>query len=267
MLSANVALLLTLLGAPSATTDRTVVVLDIQAGHGVPADLANALTDSLEIQVRHRAAGFRVIGASDVRAMIQFDTQKSKLGCQETSCLAEIGGALGAQEVISGALVRLGDTFVMTLRRVDVAKAVVITDASETVKNGKEDQLLDALQAATQQLFRVSDTHAFLQSPTTYNPDSAVESTEPARATGGGHSRALPIMLGIGALAAIAVAVYGAVQVIDFQNLKSQSASNPGSVTIEEGLSSQNNATIGTYLLIGGAVAAAGLGTGAVLTW
>lgn len=266
MLSANVVFLL-LLAAPPGKVDKSVVVLDIQAGHGVPADLASALTDSLEVQVRHRASGYRVIGASDVRAMIQFDAQKSKLGCQETGCLAEIGGALGAQEVISGSLVRLGDTFVLTLRRVDVAKAVVISDASETVKGAKEEQLLDALHTGTEQLFRIDDSHAVLASPRNYNPDSAVESTPPPRESGSGHSRALPLLLGIGALAAAVVAVYGAVQVADFQNLKSQSASQQGSVSITDGASAQNSATVGTYLLIGGAIAAVGLGTGAVLTW
>jgi hypothetical protein len=263
MYATSVALLLLLQAAPSGKTEQSVVVLDIQAGHGVPADLASALTDSLEVQVRHRATGYRVIGASDVRSMIQFDAQKTKLGCQETGCLAEIGGALGAQEVVSGSLVRLGDTFVLTLRRVDVAKAVVISDASQTVKGGKEDQLLDAVQAGAAQLFQPS--HPLLESPRNYNPDSAVESTPPPAEKGGGHSKLLPVLLGVGAVAAAVVAVYGAVQVIDYQNLKSQSVNNP--ITIEEGISAQNNATIGTYLLIGGAIAAAGLGTGAVLTW
>jgi hypothetical protein len=228
----------------------------------VPNDLASALNDLVEVQVRKRAAGFRVIGASDVRSMLQLETQKSKLGCQETGCLAEIGGALGAQEVVTGSLVRLGDTFVLTLRRVDVSKALVIADVSETVKGAKEEQLLDAVQNGAEQLYRPSTPLTLTPS----NPPAPIPAVEePAPAPQPSHSHALGIGLAVGALAAAAVAIYGAFQVANFQSLKQQSQTQ--SIPISQGISSQNQAVTGTWLGWGGAVVAAGLGTGAVLAW
>jgi hypothetical protein len=239
-----------------------VVVLDIQSGHGVSADLASALNDSLEVEVRKRAVGYRVIGASDVRSMLALEAQKSKLGCQETGCLAEIGGALGAQEVVTGSLVRLGDTFVLTLRRVDVAKALVMGDVSETVKGAKEDPLLDAVRDGAAQLFGA--TPMTLTPSGSHAPIAAVEEGPPAAH---GHSHALGICLAVGAVAATAVAIYGAIQVANFQSLKQQSVNNPGNVTIAQGMASQNQAVLGTWLGFGGAIVAAGLGTSAVLAW
>ncbi len=263
MLSAHASLLLFLLTAPPPKANPSVVVLDIQSGHGVSPDLAAALNDSLEVAVRKGAQGYRVIGASDVRAMLQFDAQKSKLGCQETGCLAEIGGALGAQEVVTGSLVRLGDTFVLTLRRVDVAKALVIGDVSETVKGAKEEQLLDAVHDGATQLFGATPPMN-LTPESSHAPIAAVEQPAPAAAPQG-HSHALGIGLAAGALAATAVAIYGAFQVANFQSLKQQSLTQ--SIPISQGVSSQNQAVVGTWLGIGGAVVAAGLGTGAVLAW
>jgi hypothetical protein len=260
MLIAHAALLMLVFSSPPAKKPPSVVVLDIQSGHGVSADLASALNDSLEVEVRKRAAGYRVIGASDVRSMLALEAQKSKLGCQETGCLAEIGGALGAQEVVTGSLVRLGDTFVLTLRRVDVAKALVMGDVSETVKGAKEDPLLDAVRDGAAQLFGAG--------PITLTPSSShapIAAVEEGPAAPHGHSHTLGIVLAVGAVAATAVAIYGAFQVANFQSLKGQSQTQP--ISISQGMASQNQAVLGTWLGFGGAIVAAGLGTGAVLAW
>ena len=60
--------------------------------------------------------GYTVITTQDIRAMLGFERQKALLGCEsDTSCLAEIGGALGADLIISGTIGKLGDAYSMSL--------------------------------------------------------------------------------------------------------------------------------------------------------
>lgn len=71
---------------------------------------------------------FEVIGASDIAAMLGFERQKQLLGCAEeaSSCLAELGGALGAEYVLFGSVARLDQTRRVDLKLMDATKNQVI---------------------------------------------------------------------------------------------------------------------------------------------
>jgi hypothetical protein len=69
-----------------------VAVTEVKSVQGVAVGTATILSDIVVSEVaRH---GYDVISQSDISAMIGFEKQKKMLGCDETSCLAEIGGAL-----------------------------------------------------------------------------------------------------------------------------------------------------------------------------
>ena len=109
--------------APAADKQR-VLVLDLDAS-GVDAGqvkLINGLvTDSVA-----RFERFEVISSADVRQLVAMEADKSAAGCDTSSCLAEVAGALGAQKVVFGNLGRLGNLTIVTLSLFDTkaAKAV-----------------------------------------------------------------------------------------------------------------------------------------------
>jgi tetratricopeptide (TPR) repeat protein len=77
------------------------------------------------------------------------------------------------------------------------------------------------------------------------------------------RSSAWPWVLGVAAVAAAGVSVWGWVQVASFESLK-----NPHTtVSVAQAQSSQSAAAVGEPVGIVGAVAVAGLATGLVLTW
>ncbi len=105
--------------APAADRPR-LVVQDIVPGKGVDPAVAQSLSASLAKELQRRGV-HDVVTAQDIAALLGQERQKQLLGCgdEATSCLAELAGALNARLLVSGALVRLGSAWQLTLQTVD----------------------------------------------------------------------------------------------------------------------------------------------------
>ncbi|HEY6006384.1 MAG TPA: hypothetical protein VIV57_26125 [Anaeromyxobacter sp.] len=134
-MNALAALALLLAAAPAGGAPR-IAVWGIEAGPDVSPGAAQILGDVVATELS-RAGRFQVIGRSDLGALLGWEKQKAVLGCTESSCLAEIGGAIGADLVLSGQAGRLGTQYRLSLLVVDARKAVAraraarFTEASE----------------------------------------------------------------------------------------------------------------------------------------
>jgi TolB-like protein len=51
-------------------------------------------------------------------------------GCAEASCIAELGGALGAQYIITGNLDRLGSLYILSLKLIDIEQVSAVKTAA-----------------------------------------------------------------------------------------------------------------------------------------
>jgi TolB-like protein len=98
--------------------------------------------------------GFDVIGRSDITSLIGFEKQKQVMGCAEDStCLAEIGGALGVDFILVGSLGRIGNLYRLDVKLVDTRKARVRNRLGVTVE-GAEEKLVAAIQKAIRDLLK-----------------------------------------------------------------------------------------------------------------
>ncbi len=71
--------------------------------------LASDLTEAALDEVRTGFEGIDVIGANEVRAMLEVEANEMIIGCNdETACFAEIGAALGADHLLIGRVSRVG---------------------------------------------------------------------------------------------------------------------------------------------------------------
>jgi hypothetical protein len=236
-----------LLAFALSATPVTLAVLDLSAHEGVSADLARSLSEVLVVEVRNAAPGVRVFGSADVTTLIHFQQEKTKLGqrCQDSTCLAEIGGAMGAKEMISGSLSILGGDYLLVLRRLDVAHAKVLAETSGSAPQGDSARLRELVRSGVQGLFA---------------PGGEVS------AGGSPHrARIWPWVLGGGALVTLGACTIGWVEVSGFTSLRGQSQT--GAVTYAQAQAAQPGAQAGQVVGIAGAIATAGLGAGAVLTW
>ena len=128
-----------------------IAVLDVQAQSSVPESMATGVLSLVVHDVRQRAVPALVVGADEIRAMVGVEHQKQLLGCTEVSCLAEIGGALGAEKLVLGSLSRFGETYVLDLKLVDARTAKVLAEGSARVK--EEGALPDAVTQSVASLF------------------------------------------------------------------------------------------------------------------
>jgi hypothetical protein len=192
-----------------------------------------------------------VLSSDDIRSMLAMVQQRQKSGCQEVACLAEIGGALGAKRLVTGSLSKLGDTYLLDVRLVDVDHAQVIKQTSVRIRGKGDEALLDAVSGLVGQLF-----------PQAAAPALALQASpapEPSR------SHALGIGLAAGA---VAVAVFAVVAFADspFNTyLSDQSHHTPLTQSTANSVTSNGNLWMG--LGIGAAAVAVAGGTGAVIAW
>jgi hypothetical protein len=77
------------------------------------------------------------------------------LGCSDQGCLAELGGALGAQYMIAGTVGRIGDQYLLHLKLIATREARTANRVAEAF-SGDEAQLIAATRFATRRLVGVS---------------------------------------------------------------------------------------------------------------
>jgi len=144
-------LTLALGAAPAAAAEKTkLAVLDL-AGKGVEANLAGNLTDIVTVSLNQLGV-FDVLSRADILQMLALEQQKQMLGCDDTSCLAEIGGALGVGLLVSGSIGKVGSSFIINLALTDTRAVKVLAREQRQVKS--EDDLTAQLEAATRFLVR-----------------------------------------------------------------------------------------------------------------
>ncbi len=132
--------------ARAAGKKARLVVLPLAALGGVPDDRARLLGDALAGELRRRA-GVSVVTQADVSALLGVEKTRQMLGCAESGCMAEIGGALGADRVVNGSIGRVGGSLVVNLSALDPRRGAAIASVSQRLRGGGEEAFLDALPA------------------------------------------------------------------------------------------------------------------------
>ncbi len=253
-----------------------IAVMDVQVRSGVSRDVGQTLSDDLVTEVRKRRPQAIIIGASEIRSMLQMQGERQKLGCHtgtEMACLAEIGGALGAEEMITSTLGKVGKVYVFSLKLVDVPKAKVAREASQKLATKDEEDLLDAVGKLVAQLLPPQ------AAPVVPPPVVAAASVPPpapapmveapvVELPPVQHSRIPAILVGVAGLAAGGVAVFGLTQILHYNSEVSVINSQQKPMFTQSQLASdKSSATLWQPLSIGLAVVGAAGLTGAVILW
>jgi len=110
-----------------------VAVFDLEAVHGVKPSMARVLSDILLSNLTDSGRFASVVSGEDIKQMLDLEQQKNALGCNDDSCMAEIGGALGVPFMAVPTMGKLGGQFVLNLKILDVEAARVRARVSRTV--------------------------------------------------------------------------------------------------------------------------------------
>ncbi len=136
---------------PGVAWANKMAVVPLRAGAGAKAALAGSLSDVVVAELR-RNAGVEILTSEEISAILGHESDKAMLGCDEISCLADLGGALGADELLAGSVAKLGTSWILHLKRIDVKEVKVVAQVDRRFKGGSIDDLLDALPAMTKEL-------------------------------------------------------------------------------------------------------------------
>jgi hypothetical protein len=129
-----------------AARPTTIVVLALAPLGGVTEDRARLLGDALAGELRRRP-GISVVTQADVAALLGVERTRQMLGCAESGCMAEIGGALGADRVVHGSLGRVGGSLMVNLSTLDARRGKAVASVSQRLRGGADEAFLDALPA------------------------------------------------------------------------------------------------------------------------
>jgi hypothetical protein len=128
-----------------------IALLPLAALGGVGKETAQLLGDALAGELRRRP-GISVLTQSDVAALLGVEKTRQMLGCTESGCVAEIGGALGADRVVHGSVGRIGESLVVNLSALDPKRATAAASVSARLRGGGEEAFLDVLPSVADEL-------------------------------------------------------------------------------------------------------------------
>jgi hypothetical protein len=158
-----------------AAASTRVLVLDLEAV-GVDKDVAR----SIDPFVANAAAvpGVEVVAQSELKKVADVEAQKAELGCDSSSCLSELAGAMGAQLVLFGSVSKLGSTTTVAIAIFDSSNTGILRDSISVDDVG---QLPKALPDKVRSLVERAHAHAARAPPasTTSAPPEGVEMPSP----------------------------------------------------------------------------------------
>lgn len=130
-----------------------VAVYDFEA-QDVPENIRRVVTDSVLTEVR-KLQGVSAIGMDEIRDMLSHEANKQVLGCEsDESCLAEIAGALGVDDLVTGKLSKVDEeSNVIIMRRINQRRADVLGSLSRRLKSESGQEFLAAVGPAIEELF------------------------------------------------------------------------------------------------------------------
>ena len=133
---------------------HSVLVWQLEAKSGVSAGDIDSLSGYLTSQVEEYSHG-QVLSEADIDTVLKGEEARQRCGADQntTSCMTEVGNALGVDEAVAGDLGKVGDIWILNLRRIDVRKVRVLQRCSRQVKGDSITPMVEALPAAVAELF------------------------------------------------------------------------------------------------------------------
>jgi len=118
---------------------------------GLEAGDAAVLTQQILAEVRKRP-GLDVVSQEEVGHVLSLEQQKQLLGCNTDKCRVDFGNVLGVDRMVQSNLSKLGESWLLHIKLLDVQKVTTISQVDRRQRGGSKDDLLDAIPAMVAQL-------------------------------------------------------------------------------------------------------------------
>ncbi len=128
-----------------------VSVMDLKAEIGIDEKIVNLLYE-VSLTEFQKYKNVSIISKTDIASMLKHEAQKELTGCNEDSCMAEIGGALGVDKVVLGNVGKIGESYTISFKLMDIRNAKVEKRVSKTIP-ANQDKLVPLVKVLANELF------------------------------------------------------------------------------------------------------------------
>lgn len=153
-----------------------IAVLDLHAARKIDEALVGLLNELLLTEFSQ--AGFEVFGGSDLRALLQLEGQQQTFGCEEDSCLAEVGAALGVDLLVTSSVGAVGSKYLLNMKMLNTRQAQVEARVSKYIE-GDEEALVGSIREAAAILVKAVRAKTGAEPKTTPPDESRPSATAP----------------------------------------------------------------------------------------
>ncbi len=147
----SVVMLLAVPSVDAQAAEHKLAVMPLSVVRAVDPGVATMLTQALTMRAA-KMQGYEVMSADEVQAILGMERLKDALGCDDVSCAAELGGALGSDLMLTGTVGKLGSKLTISLTLFDVTAVKVLSRAQQSVPD-EEDRYEAAVATAFADLF------------------------------------------------------------------------------------------------------------------
>ncbi|MEW5855662.1 MAG: hypothetical protein AB2A00_43205, partial [Myxococcota bacterium] len=138
-------LLLALMLAAAEGSEPSVAVFPLRAEVEVRDGVARLMTDAVVEELRRAQRFSRVVTPEEIALSMSAEYQKVITDCARNACSLvdnELAGALGATHILVGSVGRLGETYLVTLKLLELRSAMVVASLTEQLNNTSGDDVL-----------------------------------------------------------------------------------------------------------------------------
>ncbi len=144
--------------SPPSWEKESIAVADLTSEVLAPTE-ARTLTEKLH-SVLVQTEYFSVLSRSEMQEILKIQEFQSAVSCDDSSCLVEMGKILMVQKVIGGSIGKVGTTYSLSLRIVDVETGKTEFSVNEDFR-GDTDELLRMIKDS---VFRIAQNYGIRKS-------------------------------------------------------------------------------------------------------
>lgn len=136
-----------------------LVIAEMKAVTTIDPKLLRIIEEQMAVEVG-KTQKFSVIGRDDINRMLDSMQQKQMMGCTDISCYVELGGAMGADLMLAGTIDRVGSTYLVTVKLINVTNAEVLAREAEGIKKpSSPEELIEVATTLVERLFALKRPH------------------------------------------------------------------------------------------------------------
>lgn len=123
---------------PPPSTPITVSLPALQVVGSFDQGRADSLLDFFG-QRLERTGAWKVTTAAQIAQLLGYDRQRQLLGCEASTCIAELSGALGSEALVTGNVGKVGSAYTVNVKLLNAKNGSTLASRSDRISS--EDEL------------------------------------------------------------------------------------------------------------------------------